>query len=96
VLQEIDVALKLVQSSYDATESTRAARSYAEAALDAENKKLENGKSTSFNVLQLQKDLTTAASDEIRALSIYNKALHELYFSEGTTLERNKVALELK
>jgi outer membrane protein TolC len=96
VLQEIDVALKLVQSSYDATESTRAARSYAEAALDAENKKLENGKSTSFNVLQLQKDLTTAASDEIKALSIYNKALHELYFSEGTTLERNKVALELK
>ena len=96
VLQEIDVALKLVRSSYDATESTRAARIYAEAALDAEQKKLENGKSTSFNVLQLQKDLTTAASDEIRALSIYNKALHELYFSEGSTLERNKVTLQLK
>jgi len=96
VLQEIDDALKKVQSTYTTTQSRRAGRIYAEAALDAEQKKLDNGKSTSFNVLQLQKDRTQASSLEIQALADYNKALHELYFSEGTTLERNKVTLELR
>lgn len=96
VLQEIDDALKKVISAYLTAVSRKSARVYAEAALDAEQKKLDNGKSTSFNVLQLQKDLTAASSDEIKALADYNKALHELYFSEGTTLERNKVTLELR
>jgi len=41
-------------------DATREARIYAEAALSAEQKKLESGKSTSFVVLQLTKDLTAA------------------------------------
>lgn len=96
VLVDIDTAIKQVKSTYDATESSRQARIYAEEALSAEQKKLENGKSTSFQVLQFQRDLTDASSKEIKALSDYNKALHNLYFREGTTLERNKVTLELK
>jgi outer membrane protein TolC len=96
VLQEIDIALKLVKSAYETTESTRAARKFAEEALDAEQKKLEAGRSTSFVVLQLQKDLTDAAALEIRATAEYNKALHQLYFREGTTFERNKIHLEVK
>jgi outer membrane protein TolC len=96
VMKDIDDALKGVQASYATTVSTHEARIYAEAALDAEQKKLENGKSTSFNVLQFQKDLTSAASSEIKALADYNKSLHQLYFNEGTTLERNKVTLDVK
>ena len=76
--------------------STRAAREYAEAALQAEQKKLESGKSTSFEVLQLQKDLTTARSAEIRALADYNIALAQIAINEGTTLERRKVTLDVK
>jgi outer membrane protein TolC len=41
-------------------------------------KKLENGKSTSFNVLFLQRDLTQARSAEIQALTEYNRALSQL------------------
>jgi outer membrane protein TolC len=96
VLQEVDIAVKAVISRYQAIESTRQARLFAEEALQAEQNKLENGKSTSFNVLQFQRDLTTASSAEIRALADYNKALHQLYFREGTTLERNKITLELR
>ena len=69
---------------------------FAEAALDAEQKKLENGKSTSFNVLSLQDKLTQARSAEITALTDYNKAVHNLYFKEGTTLQRAKVDLQIK
>lgn len=96
VLQEIDTAVKLVRSAYEATESTRAARKFAEDALDAEQKKLEAGRSTSFIVLQLQKDLTDARAAEIQAAAEYNKALHQLYFREGTTLDRNKVQIDMK
>jgi outer membrane protein len=96
VLQEIDIAVKEVISRYQTIESTRQARIFAEEALDAEQKKLENGQSTSFNVLQFQRDLTTRSSAEIAALASYNKALHQLYFREGSTLERNKIVLELR
>ncbi|MBC8002505.1 MAG: TolC family protein, partial [Opitutaceae bacterium] len=51
-------------------------------------------KSTSFNVLQLQRDLTDARSQEIRALADYNRNLSQLALDEGTTLERNRVVLE--
>lgn len=96
IIQEVDLAIKQVKSTYDATISTKEARIYAEEALEAEQKKLENGKSTSFQVLQFQRDLTEARSAEVRAAADYNKALHELYFKEGTTLDRNKINLEIK
>ena len=77
-------------------EATKEARSYAEAALDAEQKKLESGKSTNYQVLQLQRDLTSAQTDEINALANYNKALAQLAHDEGSTLERLKVNLEIR
>jgi outer membrane protein TolC len=96
VLQEIDIAVKEVISRYQAIESTRQARLFAEEALQAEQNKLENGKSTTYDVLLTQRDLTAASSAEIKALADYNKALHLFYFREGTTLERNKINLELR
>lgn len=94
VLIENDIAN--ARSSFERVDATRQARLYAEAALEAEQKKLENGKSTSFVVLQLQRDLTNARSAEIRALADYNIALSRLAFHEGSTLDRRKVNLEIK
>ncbi len=96
ILQEIDTAVKKVRSAYEQTESTRVARRFAEEALDAEQKKFDVGRVSSFFVLRLQKDLTDARAAEIQAAADYNKALHELYFKEGTSLERNRVDLEFK
>jgi outer membrane protein len=91
ILVEIDNAVIAAKSSYERVDATRAAREYAQAALEAEQKKLESGKSTSFVVLQLQRDLTQAYSQEIAALAEYNKALANLAQSEGTTLERRNI-----
>jgi len=96
VMVEIDNAVKQAQSDFERVDATRQARIYAEAALDAEQKKLENGKSTSFEVLRLQRDLTTAASQEIRALADYNNDLAQLALQEGTTLERRRLTVEVK
>jgi outer membrane protein TolC len=96
VMVQIDEAVKQAQSSFARVDATRQAREFAEAALEAEQKKLENGKSTSFNVLSLQTDLTTARSAEIRALADYNEALTALAQAEGSTLERRKIDVKVK
>jgi len=96
IMIQIDNAIKLAQANYERVGATRKAREYAEAALAAEQKKLESGKSTSFIVLQLQRDLTAAQSDEIAALVQYKQSLAQLAQSEGTTLERRSVNLEVK
>ena len=93
IMLQIDNAVKLAETDLQRVEATRERRLYAEQALDAERKKLENGKSTSFFVLQFQRDLTEARSAEIQALADYNKALSELAFSEGTTLQRHRMRL---
>ncbi|MEY4384886.1 MAG: Outer rane efflux protein BepC precursor [Verrucomicrobiota bacterium] len=96
IMIQIDNAIKLAQSNYERISATRKAREYAEAALAAEQKKLENGKSTSFVVLSLQRDLTAARSDEISALVQYKRSLALVAQADGTTLERRKVDLTVK
>jgi outer membrane protein len=95
-LVDIDEAAGQVRSTFNQVESSKQARIYAEAALDAEQKKLEAGKSTSFVVLQLQRDLTAARSEEMRALAEYNKAQAALAQQEGTTLQRAKINVSFK
>ena len=96
VLIDVDNGISTAKTALELISSTRLAREFAEAALDAEQKKLENGKSTSFIVLRLQRDLTSARSSEIRALSEYNKALNNLALTEGTVLERRKIDFSVK
>lgn len=96
VMVEIDNAVGQVRTSFQKVEATRQARVYAQAALDAEQKKLENGKSTSFQVLQLQRDLVSAASAEIRALADYNISRAQLALAEGSTLERTGIDLQVR
>jgi outer membrane protein TolC len=95
-LISIENAIASARTSLERVEATRQARLFAEEALRAENTKLEKGKSTSFVVLQLQRDLTSARSTEIRALADYNIALARLASSEGSTLDRRGVTLKLK
>ena len=96
ILVQIDNDVKTAQSDFEQVAATREARLYAEAALDAEEKKLQNGKSTSYNVLLVQRDLTAARSNEIQALANYNKALSQLAVAEGTTLELHQLTVEVK
>ena len=96
VMVQIDDAVKQAQSAWESVDATREARIYAEAALDAEQKKYAVGKSTTFTVLQLQNNLTAARSQEIRALANYNEALSNLAEQEGSTLQRRNVDLTAK
>jgi outer membrane protein TolC len=88
IMAQIDNAIKLLESQFQQVEAARQARLFRQDALAAEQKKYENGKSTSFLVLQAQRDLTTSRFQELSALADYNKALSGLAQQEGTTLSR--------
>jgi len=96
VMVQIDDAVKQAQAAWESVDATKEARTYAEAALDAEQKKYSVGKSTTFTVLQLQNNLTAARSQEIRALANYQEALTNLAQQEGSTLERRNVDVNVK
>ena len=62
--------------------------------LEAEEKKFENGMSTSFEVLTFQDDLSDAELSRIRALVDYRIALVALEKSQGTLLESRGLAFQ--
>jgi HAE1 family hydrophobic/amphiphilic exporter-1 len=93
---QIDNAVKVAESDYQSVEATKQARIYAQAALDAEQKTYAVGKATTFEVLQYQNSLTSARSQEIRALANYNEALANLAAQEGATFERYNINIEAK
>jgi outer membrane protein len=94
ILFDVEIAVGSAQADFERVAATREAATAAEAAYDAEVKKLENGKSTSFQVLSLQNDLTGARSRHIRALADYNRALTQIYYNEGTILDRARMDLK--
>ena len=96
ILVEIDNSVAQAKSNFERIGATRQASEFAAAALEAGQKKLENGRSTSFEVLGLQNRLTLARSAEIQALADYNKSVATLYKQEGTILDRNKVTIIVK
>jgi HAE1 family hydrophobic/amphiphilic exporter-1 len=96
ILVEIDNAVGVARSDYESVQATKEARIYAEAALDAEQRKYAVGKSTTFTVLQLQNTLTSDRAAEIRALANYQEALTALAQQEGSTLERRNVTVTAK
>ncbi len=93
-LVEVDNASLSVASGLEQVEASQEARKYAEQALEAEQRKLASGKSTSFVVLQLQRNLTQARQAEIQARADYNLQRSTLALAEGRMLERHGVELD--
>jgi outer membrane protein TolC len=96
IMVQIDDDVGRIRAAYDQVKATQAAREYAEAALNAEQRKLESGKSTTYTVLQMQRDLTARSGDEVLALNNYNNSLAQLSLDEASTLERLRIKLDVK
>jgi len=74
ILQVRDAAWK-IEMNAKRIETTRAARELAEQRLDAERKRYEVGMSTSFLVIQAQRDLSQAKTNELGAVLAYDLSL---------------------
>jgi hypothetical protein len=87
-------AVRQIETDVKRVRATRAAHVLAEKKLDAEEKKLEVGISTNFQVLEFQEDLAVAESNEMKAIIDYNKSLINLDRAKGTVLATNNISLE--
>jgi outer membrane protein TolC len=87
VSTEVRRLARLVDAAAQARESARVSRRLEEKNLDAEQKRFDNGMSTSFQVLQIQEDLTEARSREVASITGYRKALVQYYRAIGRLTE---------
>jgi len=75
VIQEVRSAAWNVDMNAKRVETARAARELADQRLDAERKRFEVGMSTSFLVIQAQRDLAQANTNEVAAVLAYDLSL---------------------
>jgi len=85
------IAVQQASASYHAAVQ---ARILQEQTLDAENKKYALGASTIFLVIQAQRDLAQARSNEVTAISAYAKSKVQLDNSLGTVFDTYQISVD--
>jgi outer membrane protein TolC len=91
---EITNALIAVQQSRDTFRAAQQERTFEEENVQAETERLTVGASTSYLVIQYQRDLTAARSAEVSALNSYVEAKAALQRAVGTILDENGIRLD--
>ena len=83
-----------VQQNRAAVDAALKAREYATQSLDAEQKKLTQGLSTTYNVLTQMSNVSTAESNLVNAMSNYESSKLQLDIVTGRTLETLGINIE--
>jgi len=91
---EVRRAARAVETAAKQIEAARISRQFQEKNLDAEKKRYENGMSTSFQITQIQEDVTQARSNEVNATINYRTALAEYYRATGKLLDQHDVGID--
>jgi outer membrane protein TolC len=90
---DVRTTARAVESGYERVVAGRKNVELQTKKLDAEQKKFDNGMSTSFEVFTFQTDLRNAQLTLIQALLDYNKSLADLERAKGTLLESKGLKL---
>jgi HAE1 family hydrophobic/amphiphilic exporter-1 len=94
VLLEVRAAARDIDTARRSIAAAQKSRELAERNLDAERKKFENGMTTSFQVTQIQNDLSAARSNELQALAVYRKALSTYHYAIADILDWKGIRVE--
>ncbi len=86
VVAEVRQTVRQLATNQQRMETTRVSREAAERRLQAEERKLTAGTSTSFFVFQAQRDLAQARNTELLALLDYNRSLVDFETVQETPL----------
>lgn len=92
VISAVQTAHARVVSAIQRTEASSRAVATAEETLSAEEKRLTNGLTTSFNVLKLQDELAQARINRLEAVAEGHKALIILWNVTGVLLDRYDIS----
>ena len=90
---DVRKSARAVESGYERVVAARKNTELQTKKLEAEQKKFDNGMSTSFEVFTFQTDLRNAQLSLIQALLDYNKSLADLERAKGTLLESKGLTL---
>jgi outer membrane protein TolC len=90
---EVRRAVRSIESGVKRVNAARANVELQRKKLEAEEKKFDNGMSTSFEILTYQRDLATAELAQVRAHLDYIKALVALEKAKGTLLQARGLTL---
>ena len=90
----IENAVRHVKYSLEQVHLAQRAKELADKKLNLEQEKMKVGRSTNFQVISYQRDLTNAQNGELRAIATYLKALGALEQTMGTTLKKWNVEIE--
>jgi outer membrane protein len=93
IATDVTNAAVSVTSNGERVQAAQAARELAQKQLEAEQSKFEVGMSTNYNVIQSQRDLATAQSNELQAILNYRKSLVELERLQQTTLQNLNITV---
>jgi multidrug efflux system outer membrane protein len=88
IILQVETSIGNVETARLANAAAREARIFSRQSLEAEMELLKNGSSTTFQVSQLQRDLSEARITELRTVLDWNRALAALAQAEGTILQR--------
>jgi outer membrane protein TolC len=94
ILIEADNAAGQIDTTRKRIEATTAALDFARKTLEAAQARLASGTTTTFEVLQFQRDLATAEISQIRARADHIRAIAEYARVTGLTLVRNGISIE--
>jgi outer membrane protein len=86
VAQQVRDVVRRVNTNLKRIDATRAARELSERKLEAEQKKFAVGLSTSFQVVQAQRDLATARYNEVQAILDYTTSLADYEAVQETSV----------
>jgi len=93
IATDVTNAATNVQNTVERVEAAQAARELAQKTLEAEQSKFEVGMSTNYFVVQAQRDLMTAAINELQAVLAYRKSLVELERLQQTSLTTSNITI---
>ena len=93
IATDVTNAATNVQNTAERVQAAVAAREFSQRSLDAEQSKFEVGMSTNYFVVQAQRDLATAQTNELQAVLAYRRALVELERLQQTALSTSNITL---
>lgn len=93
VVTEVRKAVRGLETAAQQIDSARVSHRLQQRTLEAEQKRYDNGMSTSYRVLEIQRDLIDAANREVAAVTGYRTALAEFLRAIGALNEQSGVTI---
>ncbi len=91
---DVDTILGRVETNVQRIKTASRSRQLAEEALKIGEKRLAEGVATSFNVLELQRDLSTVRSRQLAAEADLSKSIVQLWVASGTLLDKSGINID--